>query len=383
MSKIKKIIKRFINKFFHIFKINDKKIVFQGNPNMLDGNPKAIYDYMKKNNPDYRLVCIVNKSVDVSNLPKSDYAFYRTFKEYFHLATAKYWIRSQSIGGLIEKRKGQVYIQTWHGHGALKKMSYDLENLKDLDKTVELEHVRDWDYYISTDKLDGEVIVSSTKYSGKIVELGAPSLDILVNECNNEKLKESIKNKIGISKDNNKKIVLYAPTFRDLNLKSDLVSVPIQMLKKLKDYVVLVRLHPLIENKIDKSLFSDNFINVCSYPDVTDLLLISDLLISDYSNVIYEYSLLNRPIILYAYDLESYEKERGFYIDYNSLPGIIVKDEKSLYETLRQEKYLDEKYKTKLNKFNDKYNKNNDGTVTKRIVDLIVSGYFNESRNAK
>ena len=156
-----------------------------------------------------------------------------------------------------------------------------------------------------------------------------------------------------------------------------------QKTKKLKDYVVLVRLHPLIENKIDKSLFSDNFINVCSYPDVTDLLLISDLLISDYSNVIYEYSLLNRPIILYAYDLESYEKERGFYIDYNSLPGIIVKDEKSLYETLRQEKYLDEKYKTKLNKFNDKYNKNNDGTVTKRIVDLIVSGYFNESRNAK
>ena len=375
-----KVLKKIINKFFSIFKIDDKKIVFQGNQNMVDGNPRAIYEYMKKSNPEYRLICIVNKGVNTSFIPKKDCVYYKTLKSYFHLSTAKYWIRSQSFGGLIEKRKGQVYIQTWHGHGALKKMSYDIDALNNIDRNVELEHVRDWDYFISTDKLDGDVIISSTNYKGKIVELGAPSLDQLINDSNNQEKIKNIKQEIGITNDNRKKIILYAPTFRDSDLDSKKVDVKIESLKNLKDYIILIRLHPLVEKKIDKKIFSKNFINVCDYYDVSNLLLITDVLISDYSSIVYEFGVLDRPMIFYAYDYDLYAKERGFYIEYNTLPGIIVKEEKELLNVIKSGIYESDEFNIKRSKFNKKYNKLNDGNATKRFVDLLVKGYFNESR---
>lgn len=370
---MKKILEIIVNNFFSIFKIDNNKIVFQGNQNMIDGNPRAIYEYMKKFFPSYRLICIVNKDVDISSIDSKDCVFYKTFKGYYHLATARYWIRSQSFGGLLKKRKGQVYIQTWHGHGALKKMSYDVDSLKATNNGEELEHVKDWDYFIATDELDGNVIKSSTNYKGKILELGAASMDLL-NQNNQEKSK-MIKKELGI-KNNKKKIVLYAPTFREKDLESNLVTVPIEKLRDLDEYIFLVRLHPLIENKVDKKIFSKNIINVCDYYDVSNLLLISDILISDYSSIIYEFAILNRPMILYAYDYDLYQKERGFYIDYFTLPCPICYTQDELFECIKKQKYNLKKYQNQLKSFNNKYNKLNDGHATERIVNLITTGYF-------
>lgn len=370
---MKKIIQIIINKFFSIFSINNNKIVFQGNQNMVDGNPRAIYEYMKEKYPNYRLICIVNKGVDTSSIDSKDCAFYKTFKGYYHLATARYWVRSQSFGGFLKKRKGQIYIQTWHGHGALKKMSYDVESLKKDNNGEELDHVRDWDYFISTDKLDGDVIKSSTNYKGKILELGAASLDLLVQR--DKKKINKIKEELGI-KSTKKKIVLYAPTFREKDLEANLVTVPIEKLKSLNEYIFLVRLHPLIEEKVDKRIFSKNIIDVCDYYDVSNLLLITDILISDYSSIIYEFAVLNRPMILYAYDYDSYLKERGFYVDYLTLPGPICYTQNQLYECINKQKYNQKKYGNQLKSFNNKYNKLNDGHATERIVNLITTGYF-------
>ena len=176
---------------------------------------------------------------------------------------------------------------------------------------------------------------------------------------------------------NNKPIILYAPTFREADLEQEKVDLNIESLKVLKDYNILLRLHPLIRNKIDENLYkkNKNFINCCHYPDISDILCITDILISDYSSIIYEFSILEKPIIFYAYDLEDYKKERGFYIEYpEDLPGKTVYNEKELLTTLLNIKKESKEYNKKLKQFNKKFNYLNDGKVCERFTKLLKNG---------
>lgn len=377
ISIIKEILSFILNILFKPFPIKNK-IVFECGRGLIDGNPKAIYDYMKEiKQTKYRLIWLVEKGTDVSALDKNEYVYYKKLKAYYHLATAKYWIRSQSIGSIIKKRKGQIYIQLWHGNGALKKMGYDVTNIK---KRPPMEHVLNWDYYIASDKLDGKVIKTSTGFNKNIEVLGMACVDNTIKLNNSVSAKNKIREELGI-KNTNKKIILYAPTFRDFDLdKSDIIDIPIKKLKELKDYIVLIRLHPLVRNKIDKNLFiNSNFINACNYPDASDLLPISDILITDYSSLFYQYAPLNRPIVFYPYDYEEYIKLRGgFYLDYEKeLPGPICKTEDELYKTLNDINKIYDNYEQKLRKFNEKYGTLSDGMASKRFVDKLMNDEFN------
>ena len=218
---MKKLIGKFLNIIFSFFKVHNNRILFETGRGLVDGNPKALYLYIKENCPnDFETFWLVEKGSNVDNIQEGEFAYYRSLKSLYLLATSKYWIRSQSNGSLIKKKKNQVYIQTWHGHGALKKMGYDVSNAKDRPP---IEHVREWDYFISSDPLDEKVIISSTGYNKKCSMLGAACTDeILKINCDLEK-KNKIKKQVGISeKDFNKRIILYAPTFResDLNKQS-------------------------------------------------------------------------------------------------------------------------------------------------------------------
>ena len=371
---MKNIIKRIINFLFMIFKIDEKRILFECGRGMIDGSPKAIYDYLKSKHPnEYKLMWIVSKDTDVTGLDKKDYCYVNTIKSFYERAISKYWLKSESIASLIKKRKKQVYIQLWHGHGALKKMGYDvIEN-----KTGEpLEHTKEWDYLIVNDPLDEKIMISSTGYQGNILMIGTPLTDSILINSKRSKFKKDILKKLNINNDN--PIILYAPTFRDDDLDKETIDLRINRLKEIKDYTILLRVHPLVRNKIDETLFEDsNIINVCKYPDSSDLLSITDILISDYSSIIYEYSILNKPIIFYAYDLEKYEKERGFYLKYpEDLPGVTVYTEDELYNAITNIKKDFKSYNKKLDTFNKKYNSLNDGTVCERFYKLLKEGYF-------
>lgn len=378
---MKKILCFILNNFFGLFKIQNK-IVFETGRGMVDGNPKAVYDYLVENNIDkFRLIWLVEKNTDVSFVREGDYVYYKTLKNYYHLATAKYWIRSQSVGSLIKKRKGQVYLQLWHGNGAMKKMGYDIANNKE---RPELEHVKEWDYYIANDQLDAGKIVSSTGYNGKIEILGMACLDKTLKLSIAPSFKQMILEKVRISKkDEKKKIFLYAPTFRDFDLEKDVIDVPIKKLASLKDKIFLVRLHPLVRKKINLTLFDNkNIINVCDYPDVSDLLAICDVLITDYSSIFFQFSPLNRPIVFYSYDFEKYVELRGgFYLDYkNDLPGPICYQEKELVKIIDNIDEVHKKYMDKQDDFNKKYNYWADGYSSKRFVDKLINNEFDSSR---
>ena len=373
---MKQVISKIINLIFKNFKVQKNKIIFESGRGLVDGNVKAVYDYIVENNiDDFNCIWLVNKNTDTSPLRKKDYVYYKTLKSYYHLATAKYWIRSQSIGSILKKKPMQVYIQLWHGNGVMKKMGYDVTDNK--ERPV-VEHVKEWDYYIANDKYDSSVIQSSTGYNKKIDILGMACIDSSIKKANNKKFKKELLSKLNI-KQTNKKIALYAPTFRDFDLDKEEINVPIEKLKDLKDYLILVRLHPLVREKINKNIFKNkNIINACEYPDCSDILAISDVLITDYSSIIYEYSPLNRPIIFYPYDYEKYVELRGgFYLDYKKeLPGPVCYDQEELLDELENIDVNKTKYNKKLSGFNKKYNYLSDGQASKRFIDKLLDGYF-------
>lgn len=371
MKMLKKMFKKMFNVIFGVFPINNKKIMFECGRNRVDDNPLAVYRYIKSNcKNEFKTKFLVKKGTDISSLEKKDVCYYRTLTGMYHLATSKYWIRSQSMGGILEKRKNQIYIQMWHGAGAIKKMGNDITG----NKTI-LDHAKSWDYLIATDELNKKVMCSSTGFDEyKTIVLGSSTTDFLVNYTESDV--NRIKEKIEIEK-TKKKVILYAPTFRDDELGKE-VNLNIISLGKLKNYIFLVRLHPLMNSMIKDLNLPNNFINVCDYPDIHDLLIISDALITDYSGVYFSYSVLKRPIIFYPYDYEKYLKDRGFYYDYKTfVPGPIVYNESQLYKLLSDSNNVfNENVVKRITDFSLKYNKLDDGKVCERFVKLLKEGYF-------
>ena len=376
---MKSFISKILNTFLRLFKIQNK-IVFESGRGLVDGNPKAVYEYfLKINQNKYRLMWLVEKGTDVSMLRKDDFCYYHTIRGYYHLATAKYWIRSQSMGSIVKKRPNQIYIQLWHGNGSFKYMGYDITNE---EVRPQMEHTLEWDYYIAHSLLDVSHIKSSTGYNKKFDVLGMSCIDTTLSLAKDNKFKEELLNKLGLTdKVKNKKIILYAPTFRDFDLNKKVIDVPISKLSKLDDYIIMIRLHPLVRKKVNQKIFDNsNIINVCDYPDAGELLVISDILITDYSGIFYEFSPLNRPIIFYPYDYKKYCKLRGgFYLDYQKdLPGPICYKEDELIDTLTNLDDVYKKYKKKQMAFNAEENKYADGKAAMRFVTKLLDGKYEE-----
>jgi len=187
-----------------------------------------------------------------------------------------------------------------------------------------------------------------------------------------------IVNKIGLPTD--KKVILYAPTWRDdeyynkgeykFSLKLDLEK----MKSKFKDeYVIILRMHYLISGNIDLSGLDDFVYDLSDYSDIAEIYLISDMLITDYSSVFFDYANLEKPIIFYTYDIEKYRDDlRGFYIDFeNEAPGPLVKNTEEVIDVIENIEDVNEAYKDKYSKFTDNFCSYDDGTAAKKVVKEI------------
>lgn len=364
-------IARIVNALFAHCKIAENKMIFETGGYKPGDNPLAIYRYIKKNCPDrYRTIWFVKKGLDCADVDPKDIVYYRTWRYFYHLATAHFWIRSHSVGSLLKKREGQIYIQTWHGGGAFKKCGYDIDEAVDRPP---VDHVKEWDYFIASDPYNASMIQTAYGYQKEVRILGLPRSDSIVN-ASNEKIAE-LKKRILPQIHPDQKVLLYAPTFRDVEQKQKKVHLPIEQLAALSQYTILIRLHPYVRSYLDPKILSDQMVDVSLYPNVEDLLLISDCLITDYSSIIFDYGLLKRPMIFYTYDYEDYMKERtGFYLNYEKdLPGIRIESQTELVNYLKEADDLNAAGEHLLSCFNEKYNTMNDGHVCERVLAFIES----------
>src|SRR5690606_28064040 len=195
----------------------------------------------------------------------------------------------------------------------LKKMLYDLKEVHGRsDDYVERvgNAVKNWDYLISPSPYATKAFKSAFRFNKKILEVGYPRNDIFYKEERHQ-LAKTVKNKLHIPK--NKKVILYAPTFRDnqtLQKNKFYFDINLDMHKmkeKLgEDYVLLLRMHVIVKNKIEIDETLQSFVyDVSNYPDIQELLLITDILITDYSSVMFDFANTEKPMLFYTYDLET------------------------------------------------------------------------------
>lgn len=367
--------RNYLKKFYNKEIINDRLIVFEAYMGrQYSCSPKSLYKAMLEDDEykDFIKVWAFKKPKEHEDLLKNDNTVvvkYKSKQYYKYYAKAKYWVTNSRIPNEIKKHPDQIYIQCWHGT-PLKKLGLDIENYtgtkistKDLHHNYKVDAQR-YSYLVSPSNFFNEKITSAfgLKDIGKdniFIEKGYPRNDFLYEFT--EEDCERIKENLNIPR--NKKVILYAPTWRenqhepgvgytyDLGLNFDILQ------KELEDeYVILFRAHYFISNAFNFEKYNGFIINASNHDDINELYIVSDMLITDYSSVFFDYANLSRPIIFYMYDFEEYKnKMRDFYLSVKDLPGPIVKDEINLLKEINKlgtDFVYDEKYEEFNNRFN-------------------------------
>ena len=365
----KNVVKLFY-KTLWFFPVKKNKIVFSAfGARTYGDNPKYIAEKLLHEKSKYDLVFVLrNTNVE---LPKGIRKVkYQTIGFLYEMATAKIWIDNTRKETYIPKRKEQFYIQTWHAGLCLKKIEKDVEEklAKSYVETA-IEDSKKIDLLITNSDWGEEQLKRCFWYNGEILKTGSPRVDILFE--NNEQLKGKLKEQFKIT---DEKILLYAPTFRDdkdtkvYNIDYERLTNNLHARFK-NNWKILVKLHPNISS-IDFKL-PENVIDCSKYPDINELFTISDVMITDYSSCIFDFSNLKKPIFLYATDLEKYQEERDTYFDLNELPFPLCKNNTELENSILN--FNENEYLTKLNKFHKNMGLMEDGKATQRIVSIIKS----------
>ena len=304
---------------FRIFPVQKRKIVVScfKNHGYCD-SPKYIIQQLLKLDCTANIVWLC----DFENPPEMPACIrqvpYHSIRGIYEQVTAQIWISNRRKSRYVRKRKNQYYIQTWHGGVRLKNMERAainklskryIDSAKNDSKMINL--------FLSNSDFSTFLIRRDMWYSGKILQKGLPRTDVLLNGDRNT-IAKKVKSCLSINEDN--KILLYAPTFRADMGVTQYTLPSSQILTELENctgnkWTFVIHMHTNVYNPKCWPGNSEKVINASSYEDVQELLIAADFLISDYSSIITDFALLNKPILIYCPDLEDYLSDRGFVSD--------------------------------------------------------------------
>ncbi|MDU0402416.1 Teichoic acid poly(glycerol phosphate) polymerase [Lactococcus lactis] len=365
-----------------IVKVDDKLIIFSSfNGKAYSDNPRYLFEYLRDHEEfaSYHFVWAFKSKQKIEG---ARVVRFNSLAYYYLLSKAKYWVFNSKMAPYYHKKGEQVYLQTWHGT-PLKRLGHDIldngityyrsrlsyqQMLRSYD-----EDSRHWDYLISPNPFSSQAFATAFKIKEEqILEMGYPRVDYLVKFNPEEILK--LKKVYGLPLD--KKIILYAPTWRDNRFgirgyQFEMV-VDFHKWKKIlgQNTIILFKPHYLISNVYQIPNDLTDFVYLMEpSADINDAYLMSDVLITDYSSVFFDYANLNRPIYFYMYDFEQYEQElRGFYLNVpDELPNDVITREDDLLVKINNEDFDYER----LRKFNQVFNSWNDGKVSSKVAKRI------------
>lgn len=280
---------------------------------------------------------------------------------YAALARAQTWVDNQGFPAAITRRRGTTYLQTWHGT-PLKKMGFDAPSLRNgtpARRAREKAMIERWDELLVPSEYFVDTFVKSHRYDGRLLRTGLPRNDRLVGTPDPVHVEE-LRERLTLPPD--RKVLLYAPTFRDRDRQRGKRStVPFDMQRMYEtlgdEYLLLIRTHYLDQFRLPKQWM--HFArDVSRYHDVTELMLVADVLVTDYSSVMFDYANTGRPMIFYAHDYEDYirDQERGTYFDLaEEGPGPVVRDTEVLLASLKDLQGVQEAYRERYDAFRRRF----------------------------
>lgn len=342
-------------------------------------SPKYIYEYLAKNYPDkYKFIWVIDKKN--TKIPYKHKKIKRFGIQYaYYLARSKYFVFNGRQPEWVKKREGNIFLQTWHGT-PLKKLVFDLEDINSASpkyKQQVYKQQKVWDYLIAPNAFSSETFRRCFMFENTMLETGYPRNDIL-HDPNRDKIAKRIKQQLHLPMD--KKIILYAPTWRDdeyytIGQYKFELHMNLNFMKEQlgKDYIILLRTHYFIADSLDVSELLGFAYNLSRYDDISDLYLISDILITDYSSVFFDYANLRRPMLFYTYDLEKYRDIlRGFYFDIEKeVPGPLLFTTEEIVEAVRNIDQISSEYSQRYEEFYHRFCEWEDGHAAEKVVKSV------------
>lgn len=368
--------------------VDDNKIFFMTFQGDYTCNPKAITEEIIRRNLPYTIVWAKGDGTNSTKSKKKKRYFpngvitvEKNSLEFFkEMASSKVIVINSFLfkTHAITLKKEQILIQTWHGSLGIKRIGKedkkeDLLWINGMESTAKMTK-----YCISNSSFETNVYRETFWNDTEILELGHARNDIFFSVGDNEKIRKKLKERIfeqyGLESDT--KIILYAPTFRNSHTFScydiDVEKLLDEVTQKWGgSWAIMLRYHPSVKVESNKKNFigGERVVNVTEYPDMQDLIAITDIAITDYSSWIYDFMLLRKPGFIFATDIEEYDTERGFYYPLKSTPFPVATNNIELIENVK--KFDEKKYLYELEKFLDEKGCIDDGHASERLTDLI------------
>ena len=355
-----------------VFPIKNKVLMWNFAGMEYGDSEKYIAEALSQKNKSIQVVWVIKKGVSKHKDAPVKYVTKYSPMYFYHLATSKIWVLNTRSENYFIKRKKQYYIQTWHSALRIKKIEGDA--LSYLDEKYIKQAKKDaqmTDLMTCGSKHSEETYKRAFFYNGKIAKTGTPRIDSLLNQNMQMKAKNKIKKHYSIQ--NNKKIVLYAPTFRK-NASTTNWQIDLDNLRKRlgNSYTIIARAHPRTTISIPKGV-----IDATNYADMQELIMASDILLTDYSGCCFDAMYADKKCILYIPDLKSYlENERNLYFDPTNLPFAIAKNMKELIEEIKKEK--DEPYQSRIRAFKKQIGDAEEGQAANNIANIIIKVINND-----
>lgn len=370
---------RLLSFFFRWFPISQNKIVILAT---FTENTLYILEEMNRQNSSACIILVctrkIEKAFDKSNVSKKFIVqnLDQTHpKIIYHLMTSSKVIVDNYIGFLsaVTFQAGTECIQIWHANGAIKKFGLADHSAKLRSSLSQKRFRRVYGNFhkvvVGSDAMADIFHKAFGMDKGRVLKTGMPRTDLFFDYEKKNEIYRTLDQRIKI---NHRKIILYAPTFRDqeldhFNLQLDLEK----MFEHLSDeYILLIKLHPAIQQQLNLETKYPGFaFDVSGHKKMNDLLLITDLLITDYSSIPFEFSLLEKPMLFFAYDLDQYTKERGLWGEYSDLvPGPVLKTTREIIEIIETKAYDFSEIK----EFSMKWNQYNNGKASENFVRYIT-----------
>ncbi|MER7579364.1 CDP-glycerol glycerophosphotransferase family protein [Kitasatospora sp. NPDC097691] len=302
---------------------------------------------------------------------------------YRALATCRYLVGNTHFPDFLERRPGQVVVQTWHG-SLLKRIAHDVENpwLADHGYLAALDReTPQWSLLLSPSPFATPILRRAFRYGGEVLESGYPRNDVLARP--DARTAAAVRRRLGVP--DGKRIVLYAPTWREDQRRGDGDGFRLDLRLDLdharrllgRDHVLLVRPHAHVREPLPGA--GDGFRYDCGdYPDPQELLLVADVLVTDYSSIMFDFAITGRPMYFFTYDLEHYRDTlRGFYFDFEpNAPGPLVPTSAELLGALRELADngggLPPGYAERYRRFQAEHCALDDGGAARRVVDRML-----------
>ena len=343
-------------------------------------NPRAIAEELRRRGDGRRQVWAVTDPK--TPLPPGVVGVLRGTRECVEaMQRARYVVANAQMAPYYRKRRGSVYLQTWHGT-PYKRIGRDLPRELTAERRETLRTFRrdalQWDLLVSQNAYSTPIFRRAFGYDGPVVETGYPRNDDLVGP-EAETRRARARSALGVG---DSRVVLYAPTFRDHQF--DDAGRPTfrlelgieELVTRLGDgWVLLLRLHPFVSGLLDRRV-GDQVIDVSEHADIADLYLAADVMVTDYSSAMFDFTVTRKPVVFYAYDYDDYRSTtRGVYFDLEEVaPGPVVRTADALADSLLDLGRVEARHAAAYERFAERFLSLDDGRAAGRVVDAVFGG---------